>query len=426
MIKGVLLTAYFYGLLPLLIGAAAMTLCSVIVRATSLVSTLRSIPTWSPARVYVTGYVIYLAIFSFAAGRIEPVGEHYHEFAALWSVILAVLSIVSVILATPGVVMLGRKLADPGTTGSKAASRTTAKHGRNTSDRSSSAKTPLLTRSTVLLIIGCLILIVISIMLLIPHTKDYTPELAQLTIRHDTIFSVNPASLQPYVPGAAGDAASAGGASAGAGSSSAGTGSLADTLPPLLHLFYAYGATAAGINAAALIHIGMPFFLLAFFFCVYAHAGEILLAGLKGVSPSGSSKRNREEAQSYYNLRNYFVAVVAAIYFLFIFTNIHIGFAVYRNIWERTTLCASCLYPLFFVWCLDLILLTTQRKGHPVQIAGRLVSLIILTQAIGLCQRNALIPCGIIFISAIIIGVIAKIVSMTGQRSGRKGVSARA
>ena len=159
MIKSIVIIAYIYGLLPLLIGTAV---------------TLMAKSPVSPPQIYVSGYVIYLSLFEI----MTVWGTHYHvSFALLtghWKTIICILTIL--VLCCIGISIISIR----------------KKH--------KSHKNPSLqfSRESFIILGLSILLILLAVLLLVPHPLDETPELAGMTLANDSFFSLDPSTGLPF------------------------------------------------------------------------------------------------------------------------------------------------------------------------------------------------------------------------------------
>ncbi|MBQ4361838.1 MAG: hypothetical protein II787_02845 [Lachnospiraceae bacterium] len=386
MVKGLIVILYLYGLLPLLLGAGACSLAGMCPQGGSAQGRLFSVrPFRLPggfASCCVTGWVIELALMRLMTAAAAPDASHA-AFALRW-----------------GIVCIGAGLAGLGITVFGLAQR---RRGQSTGFAGSGSQEP----HSRLIPVSAVVLILFSILFTVPHLKDMIPELSRLTLASDRFFSVNPANGASY-DGAA-------------------------HLPAGLHLLYTTGAALSGIDVTVLIHVIMPVFLLTFFFCTYIEAGRVLLAA------SGSSDAGRTDSQDNPELTNtsparvFFFMSAAVIYLIFTLTPVHIGLAVYRNIWNPATLGASCLYPLFFIWCLELASSKAGRHGKSrglntdghsrntrLTVPGiilRILRLVLTIAALTLCFTYALVPCALVATAALLIALARLFLGKGGERA---------
>ena len=204
-----------YGLLPLLIGAAATGL--VRVRGSRL------------AASYVAGYALLLAVFCVVALHSAQDGDPYETLYHLWPIVCIFLASGSVIIFVLGT-LLHRA----------AAYRQTA----------SDIHLPPPTKRTRVLLIISICLIVFSVLLLVPGARDDTPELARLTLQTKSFFPADPTTGEAFAQSSA--------------------------RPGMIHLFYAVGASLSGMDPTRMLHWVMPVFMIPLYICAYCRIAWVL------------------------------------------------------------------------------------------------------------------------------------------------------
>ncbi len=322
MIRAIILTAYLYALLPLMIGFAVASLARHRVNLPLM---------------YVTGYVIYLALFELLAALEFHRNVSYTRLVRYWKLSVYVITIIAILCIVYGLF--------------KAKS-----HGKSLIMRFS--------REAVITVIVTLILIGLGVLFLVPHALDDTPELARLSLAGDSFFSVNPATGSAYTDTSA--------------------------YPGYLHLFWAFSSTITGIDVTTLIHIILPVFIIPFFVCTYVSIGQALF-------PLGENAIDRYR----------FVWLVLLFYTLMIPLDSHIALTPYRNIWNGTTLAASCLLPLFVATCVKLLRFVTDNQSTPVPVLlNTLIGLLCLSLSVKLCVSYGLVLCGLFILASAIMTVV--------------------
>lgn len=211
MIKSIFIIVYIYGLLPLLIGTAVTLLAK---RHVNL------------PQLYVSGYVIYLALFEVI------VIWQTHNLASLthlsrfWKVLTLILSVLALCSIAISIISIRK------------------------SHMSHARILPCFNRESWMIIGLTIVLTLLSIFFLVPHALDNTPELARMSLTNDSFFSLDPSTGAAYTDPSA--------------------------LPGYMHLFYAFGSTMTGIDVTTLIHLIIPIFLIPLFVCIYVSIARIL------------------------------------------------------------------------------------------------------------------------------------------------------
>lgn len=322
MIRAFILTAYLYALLPLMIGFAVASLARHRINLPSL---------------YVTGYVIYLALFELLAALEFHRNVSYAHLVHHWKLSVYVITVIVILCIVYGIFK-----AKP--------------HGKSLIMRFS--------REAVITVIVTLFLIGLAVLFLVPHALDDTPELARLSLASDSFFSVDPATGSAYTDTSA--------------------------YPGYLHLFWASGSTITGIDVTTLIHIILPVFMIPLFVCTYISISQILFS-------------LEERASDRYR----FVWLVFLFYALMIPLESHIALTPYRNIWNGTTLAASCLLPLFAAVCVKLVRFVTDNQSTPMPVLlNTLVELLCLSLSVRLCISYSLILCGLFILASAIMTAV--------------------
>ena len=159
MIKSIVIIAYIYGLLPLLIGTA---------------STLLGRHHISFTHVYVTGYVIYLSLFDIMT--IWGIHNHasFSHFSKYWKATILMLTILVLVIISISIITIWRK------------------------HKLHKRLFPGLNRESSILLGVTVLLTLLAVLLLVPHPLDETPELARMSLATDSFFSHNPSTGAPY------------------------------------------------------------------------------------------------------------------------------------------------------------------------------------------------------------------------------------
>ena len=306
-----------------------------------------------PAQLYAAGWALYLCVFSLVSALAIRGGGAYHLFKAYWFRTLIALTVAGVIFCA----LYVRRLSGP-----------------------RAALKPLftMTRRDAILICAGILLILFAILFTVPHLQDEMPEYARLTLGSDQIFSIRPESGKPYYA--------------------------STKVPGALHLLYAAGADLAGTDVTAFIHLAMPVFMLAFFFCCYRSIAYILFPQ----RADGPQKDIPRETKLFI-----FPLCAYAAYLIFTFADVNIALAVYRNIWHTATLAAACLFPLFFACCLGLI-----RSRSAAQAVKCAAALIIVAGALYSCFTYSPLLCAIVLAAAVITRVLLAVIARLSPAGG--------
>ena len=291
--------------------------------------------------LYVSGYTIYLSLFEafmiFQGSR----DSSYYQLVGAWNLWIIISSVVA-ICALIACIIIAKK-------------------------RYCIIKTYPISRISIITIVFTIALLILSVIFLVPHAQDQSPELARLTIESNRLFSLDPRTGMEYTD--------------------------ASAYPGYLFLIYAIGSTLTGIDVTVLIHLLMPVIFIPFFVCCYFLIADILFSEMKQK-----------------NVRSYFVWLIMLFYLLMIPFETHIAYAPYRNIWNGITLASTCLLPLFASLCVGLIRYynTIKVEKHPVfSVLKLIIMMIILFLSIMLCIRFGFILAIVFIVSTIGTGVIA-------------------
>ena len=320
---------------------------------------------------YVLGYLIYLALFECIVLWELKKTTSYIVLVNDWKRVILSITIISVICILIRLLSLCTK------------DLTSDGEAISFLSKSEIKKSPENSRYLLASIITSLVLLLISVFLLFPHALDDTPELARLTISNDSFFSIDPLTGKTYASGT--------------------------VFPGKIHLFYAFGSTLTGINVTTLIHRIIPVFMIPLFIMSYAVISELLFA---------------EEKQDKKHFA--FVGLVILFYVISIPFETHISVAVFRNIWNGTTLAASCFFPLLFSICLSIARYPTHKTVSGLttvvlSIPESVVSIICLSLAIHLCVPYGLPICGL-FVLASILVLLSSVVQQRRIRNHNSSV----
>ena len=334
MIKTILLIAYLFCVLPLLIGECVLY-------------TIRhdfSFRLHGLAFSYVFGYIIYLALFELTVLWQTYRSADYMPLVQSWKQIVIVVTIISIIWLAFFLFIIIIK------------NRTHGKKWLSFLLGGTFKKTLALTM---------LILTLLSVLFLVPHSMDETPELARLTIKNDCFFSINPLTGTMYAEN--------------------------DIYPGKIHLFFAFGSTLTGIDVTTLIHRFIPIFMIPLFVCSYVVITELLLCGDK-----------------WDQARFLLFKIIMLFYLTVLPFETHISVAVYRNIWNGTTFASSCLLPLLFGVCVDFV---RKSRLHTSVLSSQetLIGIICLSLAVHLCVPYGLPICGVLLLASVIIMLFSNI-----------------
>ena len=361
MIKAILLIVYLYGFLPLLIGAALFLLSY---------RTPSSSSKQGYASIYVSGYVVYLALFELLIICDTHRQESYNQLVTDWKRAILFITLISIVCLSLGVYLFQKRkgnsqnMSDP--------FKGTVKNNQSLSSYK---------HDCLIFILITMFLTILAILFLVPHALDDTPELARMTLSNDRFFSVDPLTGLEYAENAA--------------------------YPGPIHLLYAFGSTITGIDVTTLIHLVMPLFMIPFFICCYVIIARLLF-------PDKKDSRDR----------TCFVLLVILFYLLMLPLEAHIALSPYRNIWNGTTLAGSCLFPLLCAICLvALRSLITQHtsNSNSIQLLKTLINIICLSLAIKLCVSYGVILCMIFVLSSIVITIGFIISLCKNNRSSERG-----
>ena len=330
MIKDVITIIYLYGLLPLLVGLSVVIWTGRSLRFSS---------------IFAQGYVLYLAVFQLMISWAAHQQMAFSQFSKIWGVVVYLLSastIVSVVFA----LFYNRK-----------------KQNISVAKRLKNSRI-IHNRERWITVILSLILIALSILFLVPHALDETPELARLTIMNDSFFSLNPSTATPYPD--------------------------SSSCPGFIHVFYAFGAIKTGIDVTTLIHLIIPVFMIPLFVSIYFVIADLIL-------PDAHNKKHRY----------HFVWLITLFYLLMLPLEAHLALSPLRNIWNGMTLAASCMIPLLFSVCLHTLRYSANNLANDTLFCPRsipkLISLIILSLSIQLCVRFGLVISGLVIVSSLFI-----------------------
>ena len=331
MINALIITAYLFIVLPLIIGACITLLAKHRKRFSFL---------------YVSGYTVYLALIEILMIFQGSQDTSYIHLINNWKILTLVISVFSILLMIAGLVVARKRQCF----------KAILPNG--------------ITRTDLITVFFTIILVLFSILLLVPCSQDQTPELARLTLNSNCLFSIDPNTGMEYTDPSA--------------------------YPGCLFLLYALGSTLTGIDVTTLIHLFMPIVFIPFFVCCYSQIAYILF-------PADEQRKDRP----------HFVWLIMLFYLMMIPFETHLAFAPYRNIWNGITLASSCLLPLLFCICIDIIRYfgIHSIKAKPVfSIMELIIMIIISSLSTMLCIRFGLIIDGLLVLAIIGAGLIMRFI----------------
>lgn len=339
MIKAALITTYLYVLIPLLIGAAI----TIFIKQKINISF-----------AYVLGYMVFLSVFEITILVEAKRSVTYLQFVKIYWIASNVITALS--LATLIIYIFKKRITNKKTLSLEHSFI----HGYEN-------------YSIIVLTIS---LIVLSVIFLVPHSQDQTPELARSSLASNAFFSINPTTGKPFQN--------------------------SSDYPGYLFLLFASGSTLTGIDVTVLIHLVIPVFFIPLFVCCY-----IIIAN--NLFPGKTHDRDRF----------HFVCLVILFYLLMLPLETHLAFVPYRNIWNGITLATSCLLPLFVSVCLAFIRNIGNRiseKEDELTITETIVYLVCIALSLQLCLPYGYILCALFILSSAVILIMKPL----SQRCTRK------